>query len=190
MKEKGVHILLSAFQKVSERDPNARLVIVGGTGYGSNRLNPYVKRLHQLAKPLGDKVKFVKFVPSAEMPLWYQIGDIVATPSLWQEPFCRVNLEAMASGKPIISTPRGGIAEVVHHQNNGILIPPAEWGRQLPAVWELIWKIPYLRNEMARRGYLRAKRFSWYATAEGYLRVFEQVAETRSHQRESMRKIS
>lgn len=188
MRAKGVHVLLKAFRKVSEQDPLARLVIVGGTGYGSNRLNPYVRELQKLAKPLGDKVKFVNFVPSAQMPIYYQIGDVVATPSVWQEAFCRVNLEAMASGKPIISTPRGGIGEVVTHQESGILIPPKDWSRELPAFWEVLWNHPHLRTTMGKQALLRAKQFSWYETAQGYLRVFEQSLGKRQTTKQPLRK--
>lgn len=188
MRAKGVHVLLKAFRKVCEQDPLARLVIVGGTGYGSNRLNPYVRELRKLAKPLGDKVKFVNFVPSAQMPLYYQIGDVVATPSVWQEAFCRVNLEAMASGKPVISTPRGGIGEVVTHQGSGILIPPKDWSSELPAIWEVMWNHPQIRVEMGKQALQRAKQFSWYATAQGYLRVFKQALEKRQNTRQQLPK--
>ncbi|MED1950924.1 glycosyltransferase family 4 protein [Brevibacillus centrosporus] len=179
MRAKGVHVLLKAFKEVCEQDPLARLVIVGGTGYGSNRLNPYVRDLKQLAKPLGDKVKFVNFVPSAQMPLYYQVGDIVATPSVWKEAFCRVNLEAMASGKPVITTPRGGIGEVVTHQGSGFLIPPKDWKAELPSLWKLLWSAPAIRTEMGKNALMRAKQFSWYATAQGYLEVFETALKKR-----------
>jgi spore coat protein SA len=188
MRAKGVHVLLKAFRKVSENDPLAKLVIVGGTGYGSNRQNPYVRELKRLAKPLGDKVKFVNFVPSAQMPLYYQVGDLVATPSIWQEAFCRVNLEAMASGKPVISTTRGGIGEVVTHHGSGFLIPPKDWQKELPVIWDIIWSIPYIRTEMGKQALMRAKQFSWYATAQGYLKVFEQVLEKRGKAKQLLRK--
>ncbi|WP_289136057.1 glycosyltransferase family 4 protein [uncultured Brevibacillus sp.] len=189
MRGKGVHVLLKAFRQVSEKDPLARLVIVGGTGYGSNRLNPYVKELKKLAKPLGDKVKFVNFVPSAKMPLYYQVGDIVATPSVWKEAFCRVNLEAMASGKPVISTPRGGIKEVVTHQGSGFLIPPKEWSKELPNIWELLWSAPHIRTEMGKQALMRARQFSWYATAQGYLKVFENAVTKRDLGNQPLQKI-
>lgn len=189
MRGKGVHVLLKAFRQVSEKDPLARLVIVGGTGYGSNRLNPYVKELKKLAKPLGDKVKFVNFVPSAKMPLYYQVGDIVATPSVWKEAFCRVNLEAMASGKPVISTPRGGIKEVVTHQGSGFLIPPKEWSKELPIIWELLWSAPHIRTEMGKQALMRARQFSWYATAQGYLKVFENAVAKRDLGKQPHQKI-
>jgi spore coat protein SA len=185
IREKGVHVLLRAFRHVLERDPKARLVIVGGTGYGSNRENAYVRRLKELAAPLGDAVIFVNFVPSAQMPLYYQIGDVVATPSVWQEPFCRVNLEAMASGKPVITTPRGGIAEVVNHLGSGFLIPPEEWSQELPSVWESLWRIPRFRSDMGRRALMRARQFSWHTTAQEYLRVFEAVIAKRTGRKQA-----
>ncbi|TQK63580.1 spore coat protein SA [Brevibacillus sp. AG162] len=188
MRGKGVHVLIKAFRQVSKQDPKARLVIVGGTGYGSNRLNPYVRELKRLAKPLGEKVRFVNFVPSAKMPLYYQIGDVVATPSVWKEAFCRVNLEAMASGKPVISTPRGGIREVVAHEKSGFIIPPKDWEKGLPAVWELLWSSPAVRNEMGKQALQRAKFFSWYATAQGYLNVFETVVPTRREEKQQLLK--
>lgn len=187
---KGVHVLLQAFREVSQQDPQARLVIVGGTGYGSNRLSPYVRRLHEMAKPLGDKVRFVKFIPSKEMPLYYQIGDVVATPSVWQEPFCRVNLEAMAASKPVITTPRGGISEVVAHAETGFVIPPAEWKEKLPEIWEVLWGVPHLRQRLGKQALQRAKQFSWYATAQGYLQVFEKGVEERAKSPSPLKKAS
>lgn len=188
MRGKGVHVLLKAFREVSERDPKAKLVIVGGTGYGSNRLNPYTRELKKLAEPLGDKVKFVNFVPSAQMPLYYQIGDVVATPSVWKEAFCRVNLEAMASGKPVISTPSGGICEVVTHQKSGFIIPPNDWETDLPAVWELLWKSAGIRNAMSKQAMLRAKHFSWNATAQGYMSLFEKAVQNSPQAKQALLK--
>lgn len=190
MRAKGVHVLLKAFRQVSRRDPKARLLIVGGTGYGSNRLNPYVRQLKKLAKPLGKKVKFVNFVPSAKMPLYYQLGDIVATPSVWKEAFCRVNLEAMASGKPVISTPRGGIGEVVADYSSGFLVPPKEWSEALPVIWKVLWDMPDIRLEMGKRALARARQFSWNATAQGYIHVFEAAIGKQQQAERQLRRAS
>ncbi|NGQ97306.1 glycosyltransferase family 4 protein [Brevibacillus sp. SYP-B805] len=175
MREKGVHLLLKTFRKISEKDPQARLLIVGGAGYGSNRMTPYVKWLHKLAEPLGSKVIFVNFVPTKEMPAWYQLADLVATPSLWQEPFCRVNLEAMAAGKPVLSTPNGGIPEVVPHQRAGFLVPATEWTVVVPQIWQSYWRSSAMRAELSSNARARAAMLSWKATAQGYLAVFQQA---------------
>ncbi|MGC5328364.1 glycosyltransferase family 4 protein [Brevibacillus sp. SYSU BS000544] len=172
MKEKGIHLLIKGFRTIAMNDPRARLVIVGGTGYGSNRKNAYVRYLHQLAKPVKNRVTFVNFVPSKKMPIYYQLADVVATPSVWKEAFCRVNLEAMAAGKPVISSTQGGISEVIINEETGILIPVNKWVDDLPEWWRLMWSRKYIQQEMSRRAYLRARQLNWGATAEGYLRVF------------------
>lgn len=175
IRAKGVHILLQSFQKIARQDPKAILLIVGGTGYGSNRVNAYVQQLHALAKPIEKQVIFQKFVPSHDMPLYFQLGHVVATPSTWEEPFCRVNLEAMASGKPVITTTKGGVSEVVKEGHTGFLIAPGDWKRDLPSIWEQMWKSTLLRTQMSKQALHRAEEFSWEATAYGYLAVFEQL---------------
>jgi len=184
MREKGVHLLLRTFREISKVDPQARLVIVGGTGYGSNRLNPYVKLLRRLARPLGDKVKFVNFVPTKDMPAWYQLGDIVATPSLWQEPFCRVNLEAMAAGKPVITTARGGIPEVVRNQDDGFLVQPKDWKLLVPRLWQFFWQTPGMQSDLSKNARSRAQELSWQATAAAYLNVFERLVHPHQYRQE------
>lgn len=172
MKEKGIHLLIKGFRTIAEDDPRARLLIVGGTGYGSNRKTAYVRHLHRLARPIKNRVTFVNFVPSKKMPVYYQLADVVATPSVWKEAFCRVNLEAMASGKPVISSTQGGISEVIVDQHTGVLIPVDKWVKELPEWWKLMWSKKFIQQEMSRRAFNRAGQLNWGATAEGYLNVF------------------
>lgn len=172
MKEKGVHLLIKSFREIAKHDPKARLLIVGGTGYGSNRDNAYVRYLHKLAKPIKNKVHFTKFVSSNKMPIYYQLADIVATPSVWKEAFCRVNLEAMASGKPVLSTTSGGISEVIMDNQTGVLVHPSRWLEEVPGLWELLWSRRLIREEMGRKALIRAAQLNWQATARGYLEVF------------------
>jgi glycosyltransferase involved in cell wall biosynthesis len=47
-------------------------------------------------------------------------------------------LEAMAMGKPIISTRVGGIPEAVRHEVNGLLVPPADTPALAAAIKELL----------------------------------------------------
>ncbi|MEX2103902.1 MAG: glycosyltransferase, partial [Bacilli bacterium] len=52
----------------------------------------------------------------------FLIGDIFVCSSQWQEPLARVHYEAMGAGLPIITTHRGGNAEVIKTGENGIVI--------------------------------------------------------------------
>lgn len=50
--------------------------------------------------------------------------DIVVVPSLWEEPFGRVILDAYKNGIPVIVTNRGGMPEIVTDAKTGLIIEP------------------------------------------------------------------
>ncbi|WP_232696405.1 glycosyltransferase family 4 protein [Brevibacillus daliensis] len=177
MKEKGVHLLIKAFLQILQNDTTAKLLILGGRGYGTGakKSSPYIRKLKKLAKPAGDRIQFMGFIPSPEMPVWYQLADVIATPSLWNEPFCRVNLEGMAAGKPVLTTTRGGIGEVVQHENGGYVIPPKSWIKRVPLVWEELFRNPETYRSMSDKAWERAKELSWKKTGQQYEKVFEEA---------------
>ncbi|QDX93874.1 glycosyltransferase family 1 protein [Brevibacillus laterosporus] len=188
MREKGVHLLIRTFKQIAKRDPQARLLIVGGKGYGNNKENNYVRHLKKLAKPIKDKVRFVNFIPAKQMPEWYHICDIVATPSVWNEPFCRVNVEGMAAGKPILTSTRGGIGEVVEQNKTGYLVPPNEWVKKIPDIWEKMWDTSSFFTPFSYRAILRAGDFTWEKTANEYMDIFSKACQLRKQKRKRPRK--
>ncbi|MBD0381574.1 glycosyltransferase family 4 protein [Paenibacillus sedimenti] len=122
-KAKGTDILITAMKKVIQSHPNAVLVIVGSKSFRDHRVNDYVVNLRQLAESLGkNRVIFTNFVPPSEMPSLFLLGDIFVCSSQWQEPLARVHYEAMGAGLPIITTNRGGNAEIIRHNKNGIVL--------------------------------------------------------------------
>ncbi|MCA0987845.1 glycosyltransferase family 4 protein [Guptibacillus algicola] len=121
-KTKGPHLLIKAMPSILEEHPDAVLVICGGKWFSDNRMNEYVSYLYKLAKPLGDHVLFTKYIPHEEIPNTFLLGDVFVCSSQWQEPLARVHYEAMAAGVPLITTKRGGNAEVVTHMHNGLVI--------------------------------------------------------------------
>lgn len=50
---------------------------------------------------------------------FYQKSDICVVPSLWQEPFGLVAVEAMATGRPVVVSDVGGLQEIVVHDETG-----------------------------------------------------------------------
>ncbi|WP_216828247.1 glycosyltransferase family 4 protein [Alkalihalobacterium elongatum] len=121
-KSKGPHLLIQAMKSILKRQPNAVLVIAGGKWFSDNSVNHYVHFLHQLAKPLKNKVIFTKFIPAQEIPKFFLMADLFVCSSQWEEPLARVHYEAMATGLPIITTNRGGNTEVISHLKNGYVI--------------------------------------------------------------------
>lgn len=122
-KVKGPEVLLEAMKEVLNVHPDSVVVIVGSKWFSDETIDHYGKMLRELAESLGkNKVIFTGFVPPSEIPSLYLLGDLFVCSSQWEEPLARVHYEAMGAGLPIITTNRGGNAEVVHHEVNGIVL--------------------------------------------------------------------
>lgn len=118
--EKGQAYLLRAFQTFLSMVPHARLLMAGD---GSQR-GP----LEWLARQLGIErsVQFVGFQPPEHIPKWLMSFDCFALPSTVRESFGIVLLEALAAQCPVVASNLGGIPEIIQHNVNGLLVPPAD----------------------------------------------------------------
>ena len=121
VKFKGCHLLIEAMKEVKKQYPRVALVIVGSKWYGEVEITPYIEALIKDAREVGD-VYFKHFIPANDMPPYYIMSDIFVCPSQWEEPLARVHYEAMAASLPIITTNRGGNAEVINPGKNGLVI--------------------------------------------------------------------
>jgi glycogen(starch) synthase len=99
--EKGVD---TAVRALAQLPAEATLRIVGdGDG-------PYQAQLTRLASELGvaGRVSLLPARPYEQLPALYAAADAVIFPVRWPEPFGLVALEAMARGRPVVATGRGG----------------------------------------------------------------------------------
>ncbi|MEH7239226.1 glycosyltransferase family 4 protein [Bacillus sp. JJ1562] len=119
---KGPHLLIRALEGLLKLHDDVVLMIVGGKWFSDNGMNSYVEFLYKLAEPIKDKVIFTKFISPEDIPNMFLLGDIFVCSSQWNEPLARVHYEAMAAGIPLITTNRGGNAEVVINGYNGVVI--------------------------------------------------------------------
>jgi spore coat protein SA len=173
---KGVHHLLKAMPRVLEQEPDAKLLIVGGAFYGSNRITPYVAQLQRLARPLGDAVRFIPYVPHERVAEWFRLADTVVVPSSEREAFGLVNVEAMASGVPVVASQAGGMSEVIEHNQTGLLVPLTAIEQELPnSILTLLQNKEYaqLLGEQGRQRVL--ERFTWHHTAERLAELYHSL---------------
>ncbi len=120
---KGPHILIQAMEQVIQEHEDAALLIIGSKWFSDDGMDAYNLGIRRLAESLGEgRVVFTKFIVPSEIPSHFLIGDIFVCSSQWQEPLARVHYEAMGAGLPIITTNRGGNAEVIKSGDNGIVI--------------------------------------------------------------------
>ena len=108
---KGVLELVTAFKKLREENENVKLIIIGKPDFGKNEETPYTKELKEVSKNMQDDIIFTGFVDHDYMPTVITLGDCAVVPSLYEEAFGVVALEAMAMKKAVISTISGGLVE-------------------------------------------------------------------------------
>ena len=165
--EKGVDVLVRA----AAGRPGWRLRVVGD--------GPVRGDLERLAAELGlaDQVEFTPALPHHQLPRLYRELDVVVVPSRptprWQEQFCRVAVEAMASGVPVVASASGSLPEVVG--DAGVLVPAGDPEALRAALTELA-ELPQRRRDLGRRGRARAGAFSWSSVAQAHLALYQEVA--------------
>ncbi|HVL38275.1 MAG TPA: glycosyltransferase family 4 protein [Fimbriimonadaceae bacterium] len=113
VREKGIHVLLSAASTIVAQEPNTKFVIVGG-----GHRERYEKFVHWYG--LGEKVLFTGFMANRSLHSLYRVADVAVFPSLY-EPFGIVALEGMAAGAAVVASDAGGLKEVVLHDQTGTL---------------------------------------------------------------------
>jgi glycosyltransferase involved in cell wall biosynthesis len=121
-KYKGLEYLLYSLITVKNEIPTVKL-IVGGRG---NLLSYYQAMADSLG--LKDNVDFRGFIPDEKLPDYYNQCNAFVLPSISsaQEGFGIVALEALACGKPVITTEIVGIARDLEKTQAGMVIPPKD----------------------------------------------------------------
>ena len=120
--EKGIHFLVRAIAELKGKI-DTKLLIVGGPYFQKDV--DYMNELKQEVADLDveDAVIFTGFLSDTRVVT--SLLDIVLVPSIIPEACPRTIIEAMAVGKPVISTPLGGSKELVTPET-GILVPPED----------------------------------------------------------------
>ena len=144
--EKSIPVLLDAFAHIQKDVPDVRLYVLGE---GDDR-----RQLQQEAqRRFGDRVQFPGQFSGERLQGWYARADayVVASEA---ENFCSANLEALASGTPVVAAASGGNVEQVSDGVNGFLFEPGDAQQMADRVVEI------LRDDERRSGMAKAARQS------------------------------
>ena len=109
---KGVLKLLEAFKGVRDVRQDVELIFCGA--------GPLAKEI-QSAAELDRSIIYRGKIGAKYMAKEYQDADVCVIPSLWEEPFGRVVIEAAYNGCALIASNKGGIPEIIKNLNAGIL---------------------------------------------------------------------
>lgn len=141
---KGVHVLLESLRYL----PSTIRVKIIGVGPDEQRLKSMIGKDH--------RVEFLGFVPGAELWKLMAQAAMVVVPSIWNEPYGLVALEAMCQGTPIIVAKSGGLPEIVGESDAGIVVPAGD-PRALARAIERVLDDPDRAKVMGRAAYERAR---------------------------------
>ena len=120
---KGQVLFLEAAKLLRSKIPCLKMLIIGGT---PDDCIAYEALLRQRVKDeqLTEMIIFTGHISSMETV--YNGLDVVLSASTQPEPLGTVVIEAMAMGRPIIAPNHGGAAEMILHDETGLLFDPGD----------------------------------------------------------------
>jgi spore coat protein SA len=181
---KGPKQLVEAYARVLRKHPDATLVVGGSTSFGTHQETEYVRTVRHLAASVerehGGLIEFPGYIHhDRELPAFFQRATLFSSPSIFQEPFGLVNVEAMACATPVVGSNRGGIPEVLGE--TGRLIDPEDIAQYADALSALLddseerQRLSHVALERCRR------MFDWNVIAGTWLRHLQDVTGKKLH---------
>ncbi len=166
-RRKGTDILVKAMKLVVKEIPEAKLKMIG-----TGEMLEYCKELAEKLK-ISESIEFLGWVPDEELVEAYAHAQLVALPSTY-EPFGLTVLEAMASGKPVITTNISGASEIITNWKNGVVVKVNDVKDLAHAIIKLL-KDKKLRKRIGENAYRLAKKYTWKKAANETIEVFKEV---------------
>ncbi|MCU1284892.1 MAG: glycosyl transferase, group 1 [Acidobacteriales bacterium] len=152
--------------KKDNKFPDLKLIIIGD----DLSSHPDLRRT-VIKSAVQNDVRFLGFVPIDVLRIFYDVAKIFVFPSLY-EGFGLPPLEAMAHGTPVVTSNTSSLPEVVG--NAAVLVNPENVFEIMHALHRVLLDQP-LREVLKQRGYTQAAKFSWDASVEKILHVYEQA---------------
>jgi len=180
---KNVGLLADAFARVAARVPEARLVLAGD---GPERAA--IERKVGAAR-CADRVVFAGAIAHDDLPRWYRAADVFALSSTFDNS-PNVVLEAMACGVPVVATDVGGVSQYMKNVRNGTLVPPNDPAALADALVSLLTDRARAQAIGRQNRADATNGFSWRASAERLLSVYERVLAQRGAARRGGRRVA
>ena len=137
------------------------------------------------ASGVADRVRFLGNLAQDEVATHLAGADIVVVPSVRDDSgnvdgLPNVVMEALASGTPLVATPAGGIASVLHDGENGLIVPERDPDAVACAIARLAAD-GALRDRLgAAARAMVAARHGWSATAERFEAAYDRALAIKS----------
>jgi glycosyltransferase involved in cell wall biosynthesis len=164
--EKGFDVLVRAVHLSRSRGVDVALMIVGEGGQ-RRELEELANRLE-----LRDRVHLMGY--HADAARFFEAMDVFALASV-REGLPNTLLEAMAMSVPVVATRVGGVATVIQHDHDGLLVEPGD-ERLLADALDRLRSDAALRDRLAAAGRSTVEeRYSFAARMEKLARIYDDL---------------
>ena len=167
-REKGSTQLVEALDILASRVRDVALLVLADRGFKRGgrlqRKFPAVFEKHVVESG---------WLQGDELVAAYHLADVVTTPSVYLDPFPTVNLEAMAAGRPLVTTCFGGSPEAIADGQTGYVINPFDTA-SLAGRLEALLLDENLRRSLGEAGSRRAQEnFSLERYVSAMLEIYQ-----------------
>lgn len=111
----------------------------------------------ELMKSSSKNVFWAGYLNGNELELAYENSRIIVVPGKWYEGFPNVIINAMQHKKPVITSKLGAMNSIIHHNENGLLIPPGNVVELVNAI-DILYENKFLCKELGVHGYENSKK--------------------------------
>jgi len=118
VEQKGVVDLARALVALKERGVEFRATLLGH--------GPLMPEVLRIVEPLGEVVQFRTVVSHEMLVDVFRSADLFVLPSRREGVGLLVCLEALSCGVPVVAGRAGGLPEIIHDGENGVLVEPAD----------------------------------------------------------------
>jgi glycosyltransferase involved in cell wall biosynthesis len=159
IRDKGVPTLIEAYRRLDRPRPD--LVMVG-------------RRSPDIPADLPDGVRLHEQWSHPDVMDAFRRSTFAVLPSTWPDPCPTTVLEAMASGRPVITTRTGGMVDMLADGVSGLLVPPGD-AEALTAAMKRLLADPELGARLGAAGRERVRQFTASSVAARVENVYQEV---------------
>jgi glycosyltransferase involved in cell wall biosynthesis len=172
IESKGVHLAIKAVQEYNKSSRSKLTLKIAGKHYAGSKKDKYwqEKILPHLKDP---NVEYVGFLKSPlEKQTFLANAQALIIPSVFEEPFGMVMIEALACATPIIGLDSGAIPEIVN-KKNGVLVNKSSEKETVAGLAEALSGVHKINRHECREYF--EQTFTSSRMAQDYLNIYQKL---------------
>jgi glycosyltransferase involved in cell wall biosynthesis len=173
---KGLEFAIQTLEILVKKGRGLNLVAIARPGFRGIESRAWFDHLIERCN-LAGRVEIHELIDDEELIRLYSTASVFFLPTR-MEGWGLSIMEAMASGCPVVSTPVGGVTELVHSGENGLLVPVGDVHGFAEAIEQLL-DDKALRDRLCTAAKETVKRFSWDISAEKTIELYNGIISAR-----------